>query len=64
MYPDTQGTYDAWMNYTLLEYLVLDYNTFNFPLEIDYEYDVTAMVPGPSELEVDVIDMREQYADC
>lgn len=40
------------MNETLLAYLVLDYNTFNFPLEIDYEVDITAMVPGPNELEI------------
>ena len=39
IYPDTQDP--EMMSASELAYLTLDFNTFNFPLDLDYLVDVT-----------------------
>ena len=47
VFPDSQGqknlTFENDPNKQV--YLTLDYNTFNFPLDMDYVYDVTSITP-------------------
>lgn len=45
-------------------YLTLDYNTFNFPLDMEYVYDVTSIVPTSSMTELEILTLRDLYNDC
>lgn len=53
VYPDSQGQFNMTFNDdpNKQAYLTLDYNTFNFPLDMEYVFDVTSLNPstGPPD---------------
>ena len=47
-----------------LGYLTLDFNTQNFPLDMDYLFDVTWMTPATGPDDSMIADLREFYNEC
>ena len=50
---------DATFNDEPVEYLTMDLNALNFPLELDYEYDVTYLFSNDPTIEPNVEFLRE-----